>query len=470
MPIASRHPLSGLGSGYADRSSPFALVTGTVFAVAAACAVFVPLWFWAPFAAVAAAGFAILAFRHTTLFCAAWLLIAGATLEMTLSDLFGAAMYQPTIAVVKGAELGLAALCILRYGLAPDVFNPALAFLAMFVVGLVHGLHPDLGLAASLRSLAGSMAPFAFAFCRLPRNWGTAIIRMTIWLPLITLAVAGVLDLAGWRPLFFESGGQRLAGLGHPAFLAGFCLAAVYACLIALYRDGRPLWLALLFANFVILVLTGARAPLACAVAVTTLSLVFLGSRVLSRHRRMIPLLLAACLVPLILLLAGEFSVVRLFNVLSKDAAQLSGRDLLWPLFEDAAAASPWFGWGVGAGNTIIPPDGEIARLMQTMAAHNEYLRIQVEGGQLGLGLLIVLFVLWVMQHTRRLCHTDKVIMRMAFVAFAVHAYTDNVLIATTGCVFFAFATAVFVSGLREGAGNNPVRGRGPKLVLAERR
>jgi hypothetical protein len=75
-----------------------------------------------------------------------------------------------------------------------------------------------------------------------------------------------------------------------------------------------------------------------------------------------------------------------------------------------------------------------------------------------------------VMQHTRRLCHTDKVIMRMAFVAFAVHAYTDNVLIATTGCVFFAFATAVFVSGLREGAGNNPVRGRGPKLVLAERR
>jgi hypothetical protein len=67
-----------------------------------------------------------------------------------------------------------------------------------------------------------------------------------------------------------------------------------------------------------------------------------------------------------------------------------------------------------------------------------------VEGGQIGRGLLIVLFVLWVVQHTRRLDRTDKVIMRLVFVAFAAHAYTDNVLIATTACVFFTFATGVF--------------------------
>ena len=67
-----------------------------------------------------------------------------------------------------------------------------------------------------------------------------------------------------------------------------------------------------------------------------------------------------------------------------------------------------------------------------------------VEGGQLGRGLLIVLFVLWVVQHTRRLRRTDKVIMRLVFLGFAAHAYTDNVLIATTACVFFTFATAVF--------------------------
>jgi hypothetical protein len=73
-----------------------------------------------------------------------------------------------------------------------------------------------------------------------------------------------------------------------------------------------------------------------------------------------------------------------------------------------------------------------------------------VEGGAIGLGLLVVLFVLWVVRHTRRLRRTDRAIMRLAFVAFAAHAYTDNVLIATTACVFFAFATAVFARGARE--------------------
>jgi O-antigen ligase len=152
----------------------------------------------------------------------------------------------------------------------------------------------------------------------------------------------------------------------------------------------------------------------------------------------------------LAVVLANDLSVVRLFNVLTNEAGNLSGRDLLWPPFEQAAAASPWFGWGVGAGNAIIPPDSDLVRLMQTWTAHNEYLRILVEGGQFGRGLLIVLFVLWVVRHTRQLCRTDRVIMRLVFLAFAAHAYTDNVLIATTGCVFFAFATAVFARGARE--------------------
>jgi O-antigen ligase len=107
-----------------------------------------------------------------------------------------------------------------------------------------------------------------------------------------------------------------------------------------------------------------------------------------------------------------------------------------------------------------------LARLVQTSAAHNEYLRLRVEGGLIGLGLLVVLFVLWVVRHTRRLRRTDRVIMRLVFIAFAAHAYTDNVLIATTACVFFAFATAVFARGAREQATGAWVRrpGAGPRV------
>jgi O-antigen ligase len=363
---------------------------------------------------------------------------------------WGGAVGRTAIAAIKGAELALAAVCVLRYGFAPDRFNPGLGFLAMFIVGQVHGLHHDLTQADSLRSLIGSIVPFAFAFSRPSLRWAQAMIRATISIPLVSVAAGVGLAFAGLRPLFFEGGGERLAGLGHPAFLAGCCLTAIYACLIELYRAGGNRMLLLLAANFLILVLTGARAPLAYAVAVTGFALIFLRSPALSARRRLLLLLLALCLLPPLAMLAGDLPSVRLFNVLSNEAGSLSGRDLLWPPFEQAAAASPRFGWGVGAGNAIIPPESDLARLIQTLTAHNEYLRIQVEGGLFGLGLLVALFVLWVAQHTRPLRPTDKVITRMAFLALAAHAYTDNVLIATTACVFFTFATAVFA---RRGAG-----------------
>jgi O-antigen ligase len=245
---------------------------------------------------------------------------------------------------------------VLRYGFEADVFNPALAFLAMFVAGLAHGLHPDLTEGDSLRSLLGSVAPFVFAFARLPPRWGNSIVRAAVWIPLLSVAGGGALSLAGQRPLFVDSGGLRLAGLGQPAFLAGLCLPAIYACLIELYRDGRRRWLLLLAANFLILVLTGARAPMACATAVTGLTFCFVRSDAFPWRKRILPMLLAAGLLPLLAVLAHDLAMVRLFNLLSEDAGNLSSRDLLWPPFEQAAAASPWFGWGVGAGNAIIPP------------------------------------------------------------------------------------------------------------------
>jgi O-antigen ligase len=426
-----------------------------IFGLAAAASVFAPAMFWVPLVTAAGVATGIVVFRNLVLVCAVWLLIAGLTLEITLADLVGPGAYQSTIAAVKGAEL--AVLCVLRYGLYPDVFNPGLAFVAMFVTGLAHGLHPDLTILGSLRSLLGSVAPFAFACSRLSPAWSRAMLRTTAWIPLVAVAGGLVLDLAGLRPAFVESGGQRLVGLGHPAYLGGVSLTAIYACLIELYRDGRSRRLLLLAANFVILVLTGARAPLAYAVAVTGLTFGFVRSSAFPRRNRILLVLLVGCLVPLLAVLAHDMQTMRLFNLLEGDASNLSGRDLLWPPFQAAAAASPWFGWGVGAGNAIIPADSELAHLIQSWAAHNEYLRMAVEGGQCGRALLITLFVLWVIRRTRVLCRTDRAIMRLVFLAFAAYAYTDNVLIAMFGCVFFTFVTAVFARGGDEV--NRPHRG-----------
>lgn len=408
-----------------------------------------PLLFWAGLVAATMAGILFLAYRHVAGFCVAWLLVAGMTLEMTIYDIGGDAMFQLTIAVVKAIGIVLALLCALRYGARFDGLNPAWAYLAMLITGLAHGLFPGLTAGASLRSCIGSVAPFAFCFCRPPRAWRDAIIRATAWCPVVAVTACMPLAAAGLRPLFVDSGGMRLTGLGHPAFLAGVSLWAIYACLVLLYRHGRPGHLGLLVANFVILLLTGARAPLAYAVAVTGLSLVSIRSTVFPPRWRLLLCLTGAAVVLALLPFAADMTGIRLFNVLTNAAGNLSGRALLWPPFEDAAAQSPWVGWGLGAGNAIIPPHGAIAQLLHTWAAHNEYLRIEVEGGQLGRATLIGLFAAWVLVRTAGLCPSDRRIMRLAFLAFAGHAATDNILISTPACVFFAFTAAVFADAGR---------------------
>jgi O-antigen ligase len=272
---------------------------------------------------------------------------------------------------------------------------------------------------------------------------------------LIVVAAGAVVAVAGLRPLFVSSGGWRLGGLGHPAFLAGVGETAVYACLIELYRHGRRRDLCLLGANLLILLLTGARAPLTLALAVVGLSLTLVRSTAFPARYRVLMMLSGAATLPLVGALAlgllpSDAISVRAFQVLTTNPGNLSGRELLWPNFERAAAGSPWLGWGVGAGNDIIPPNAPVAKLLQTWAAHNEYLRIEVEGGQLGRALLVLLLILWVRQHTLPLCRSDRTIMRLVFVAFAVHAFTDNVLISTPASVLFIFACAVFARGRLE--------------------
>jgi O-antigen ligase len=413
-------------------------------------AVLSPPGFWLLLAAATAAAILFLAYRHLEAVTAAWLLVAGATLEMTLGDMLGLDAYQPIIAAVKAVGLGLALLAVLRYGPRLDPWNPAYAWLAMFAAGLAHGLYPALSTGDSVRSLIGSAAPFAFCFSRLSRRWARAIIRMTAWIPLLTVTAGALLDAGGVRPLFINSGGLRLAGLGHPAFLAGFCLTAIYAGLIELFRDGRPSRLWLLAANAVLLLLTGARAPLFYAAAVSLLSLLFVPSAALSPRLRVLLLLGGATALPVLAALAGDLADIRAINLLLTAPADLSGRQELWPSFEQAAALSPWWGWGVGAGNAIIPPESPLVQSLHTWAAHNEYLRVAVEGGQCGRALLVACFVLWVRGHTARLVPSDRAIMRLVFTAFAFHALTDNVLISTSACVLFAFATAVFARGQHE--------------------
>jgi hypothetical protein len=239
------------------------------------------------------------------------------------------------------------------------------------------------------------------------------------------VAVGGVLSMLGVHHMYsVELGVVRLAGAGQPAFLAGFALVGIYAGLLEIVRRGGSVEFLLLAVNFCILVLTGARAPLALAAV--------------------------GVLVAVAVLFLGDLSFIRVVDLARLgQGGNLSNRGLVWPMFEAAIAGSPWVGWGVGAGKMIVPLGTGISTLIGTNAAHNEYLRIGAEGGGLGLLLLVSCMGLWVYHGSKRLPRAERWLMRLVFVAFAVHSATDNTLIATTSSVLFIWASAVF-SGAAE--------------------
>jgi O-antigen ligase len=391
---------------------------------------------------------------------AAWILIAGSSPEMWLGEMAGDP--NTITAIVKLSGLGLVVACILRYGGRPNILNPASAYILIFIVGLLHGMWPTLTVMDSARSLIGSAAPFAFSFSRLSRRWCRAVIEATIWVPSVCVAFGVILAAAGIRPVFSTNlGGLRLEGSTHPAFLGGFCATAIYACLIELYRSGQKRYVTLIVLNFAILLASGARAPLAVALLVTGVAFFFVRSGFFPARRRLGLIIGGLLLLPIGLALASGSTSIRLLEQLSSKGADLSGRNLIWPLFESAWNASPWFGWGIGAGKDVINPNSLLAKLLGTTAAHNEYLRMGVEGGYFGLVLLVLSMAVWVVRGTRHARMTDRVIMRVIIVAFALHSFTDNTLISATASIMFAWMSAVFARAeLEAEAASDSVRRR----------
>ncbi|MDD2877022.1 MAG: O-antigen ligase family protein [Acidiphilium sp.] len=374
-----------------------------------------------------------------------WLILVETTPEMWLSDLIG--RHELIIALLKTAGLLIVGLAVLRDGGRADRFNPSYAFLAMFADGIVHGLWPGLTLMASLRSLIGSATPFAAGFLRLSPRMRVAIVRCTIVGPSITVLYGMILAAIGARSLYStQLGAIRLAASSAPAFLGAFAMMAIFAGLIEFLRAGRLRDFGWIGGNFIILIATGARAPLALAVIIALATILATPSPYLSASRRISLLGLGGALLGAVLMAASALHFVRVVDLIHLgDAGSLSNRQLIWPYFEAAIGKSPLLGWGVGAGKVVVALKSAIGRLLGTNAAHNEYLRITVEGGVIGAVLLVGMMTLWLFRGSTALPAGQRRIIRLVFAAFAVQSFTDNTLIATTSLVFFTWARAIFV-------------------------
>lgn len=360
--------------------------------------------------------------------------------------------------VVKLVPYALAGVLILRYGFSAVIPWTFLAFTAIAAVSIVvlpMGRVADTG--EMVRSYIGSVAPFVLTLAHAPRHIWAWICKAVIFIPLMSAGISVFTWAVGFYPSFDTN--WRFQGLHSAPYLAGFCLTAIFAATLEYLRTFRTRWLILGGAVMAVLLASQARAPMASVVLFLFCVLVFSGSRVFPAKRK-IDLLMGGMLPALMLFgpLVVLFLDRALDGAMGGGGMNLSGRDVIWPYFVQAIEARPLFGYGLGAGKLIVDPLDPQIRLIQSNAAHNEYLRLSVDAGIVGCTLIIGSIVAWVWGGTRRVAPADRLVIRCALAGALLHTGFDNTLIATTAAALFVWFTAALARARAEAAPRHGAR------------
>ncbi len=318
--------------------------------------------------------------------------------------------------------------------------NPVLiASGALLLLGFTLGSRlPELTVLQSFKTFfALSLGALAFEI-RLPARLRAFLVSALPWVASINLGAGLLLSFLGDRSFYrIDWGAFRLQGTVVPAHLAYLSLIGLLFSLLASFD--RKSWLGMAVANFAILTWAGSRAAILEGLLLITAWLVVDGLRarrglaVLRRRERW--LVAAAGLV--VLASYGPFMAARMAafhahqpgEVLELVPGELeisaTGRLRAWRFFWGVAEENLWFGRGLGAGVTA-----SVGQLHSAFRVpHNEYLRLIVDGGLVGLALLVLAYVLVGRQVVRSLGRDPlRFFAAAALGAFAFDALLRNPL------------------------------------------
>jgi hypothetical protein len=329
----------------------------------------------------------------------------------------------------------------LHYGLRRSVNWPVLALLATFVLSLAFGnLHPKLTLPFMLESLALLALPFAFTQVVLEPGSRRVLALTIMLLPLLSVALGGLLQLLGLREVFsyerWVGEWYRLPGAVDDA--ATFAVLAFAGFAVALHeatRPGRRFAAPLAVLNFVLVVLSGTRMAIAaCAVLAFAYALLSEGLRDLVRQNRG-KTLVAGGVVAAAFVAYWPTLMWRMYGG-EPGNLQISGRDQAWSFFYGEFLRSPLFGRGIGAA-LVAARDW-----LQDWAfplPHNEYLRLLVDGGIAGCALVALAIALWYRSLLEVASPNDRTFLFALLPAVGLYAITDNVLSYSTALALYAY-------------------------------
>jgi O-antigen ligase len=240
------------------------------------------------------------------------------------------------------------------------------------------------------------------------------------WLPIAQLFIGLLYQGAFGIPIFKPDPltfSVRLAATTAPAFYAPLCAAGAFAA-VFLGDFRNRLYLLLVPVNAVLLLLTAARMPMLVFVLCcgAGLALSFRG-----RYTLKLVVLVSATV------FAGLIGAIFADQMLARfSTGTLSGREFMWRFLYQLSDQYPTF--GIGLGHHAIAVPREVKLITNTIAAHNEYLRLLVETGWVGstfmaIGAIGLFAAIW----STREIHYSRIFL-VAVLAFAVYTVTDNTL------------------------------------------
>lgn len=329
------------------------------------------------------------------------------------------------------AILGMA----LHRGIRPRLLLVPVAYVVMAILSVIHG---QLMAGLTLTQMLSSFVTLTVGWTALAVAWDmradARYLKVLAFLPVACVALGVLLQLAGVHDLFQEGAGyatKRLQGASGPAQLALTCFIGCVTASIC-YRVTRWRFAPLLVvADAAILGLTvsrGAAIATGLALAWPALRFVFSGRE----GKRWVPqrwlrativfgalAIIAAIFIPALLARDTTGTYIPGQGVVYDST---SGRAAAWHEFYAIAKQAPWFGHGLGAGPiTKITEKGFLAQ-------HNEYLRLFLEGGYIGGGIVLAAIIFVIGTCIRRAPPWIRLDLLALAIGFAVLSYTDNTL------------------------------------------
>jgi O-antigen ligase len=417
---------------------------------------------------------ALLFYEFPVLLAAVLVLVYGLGVDVQVNNLTAVAggtagsVAALGAAVVKVVPYALTVALVLRYGFASAINWPFLTFTAIAAISIaVLPMGRVVDNAEMVRSYIGSVAPFVIGLALAPKSLWTALCRGITLVPIISAVGGLIAGAVGFYPFLDVAG--RFQGLHSPPFLAGFCSTAIFAATLEYLRGFKLQWLIIGGINLAVLLATQARAPFGAVVLFFALILLF-SNRHTFPLKRKVDLLMGG-MVPGLLLLGPvlAYALERFFRPdFSGNEFNFSGRDIIWPYFVNAIERRPLFGFGLGAGKLIVDPSDPGIKYLGSNAAHNEYLRLSVDGGIIGCAAIFTSLIAWVVIGTRRAPPADRLVLQSAVLAVLLHAGFDNLLIASQAVIQFTWFAAALARARMEARQPAPPHASSRHVALAD--